>query len=88
MLQEGQSDSEIKSYMVARYGDYVLYRPELNNKTILLWLGPLILVLVGLTMAVMIMRRQRPAEEAVEIDKAKLEAILQQARSEKEKDSE
>ena len=46
-LQEGRSDDEIKDFMTARYGDFVLYRPRLNTSTALLWFGPLALLLAG-----------------------------------------
>jgi cytochrome c-type biogenesis protein CcmH len=46
-LAEGKTDAEIRDYMVARYGDFVLYRPPLKTTTIALWLGPLILLLLG-----------------------------------------
>ncbi len=47
MLQSGQSDDQIKLFLVERYGDFVLYRPPLQNNTYLLWLTPLILLLGG-----------------------------------------
>lgn len=47
MLQSGQSNEQIKQFLVARYGDFVLYRPPVQKNTYLLWLGPLILLLGG-----------------------------------------
>lgn len=47
MLQSGQSNEQIKQFLVARYGDFVLYRPPVQQNTYLLWLGPLILLLGG-----------------------------------------
>ncbi len=47
MLQAGQSDDQIKSFMVDRYGDFVLYRPAVGGNTLLLWLFPGILLLIG-----------------------------------------
>ncbi len=47
-LQKGESESQILDFMVARYGDFVLYRPPFKITTLLLWLGPLLLVLAGL----------------------------------------
>ena len=44
----GQSDEQITGFLVERYGDFVLYNPPIKTKTYLLWLGPLILLLVGL----------------------------------------
>jgi cytochrome c-type biogenesis protein CcmH len=47
MLQTGQSDEQIKLFMVERYGDFVLYRPPVQTNTYLLWVAPLILLLGG-----------------------------------------
>lgn len=47
MLQTGASDEEIKQFMVERYGDFVLYRPPVQQNTYLLWLAPLVLLLGG-----------------------------------------
>ena len=47
-LESGASDDEILSFMVARYGEFVRYRPGLDSNTALLWYGPLILTLVTL----------------------------------------
>ena len=47
-LAQGMSESEILDFMVARYGDFVLYRPPFKATTVLLWAGPLLLVIVGL----------------------------------------
>ena len=47
MLLAGNSNDEIKQFMVERYGDFVLYRPPMQKNTYLLWLGPLLLLLGG-----------------------------------------
>ena len=47
MIKAGQSDSQIIDFMVARYGDFVLYRPPVKGITLLLWGGPLVLLLLG-----------------------------------------
>jgi len=47
MLQTGQSNEQIKQFLVERYGDFVLYRPPVQKNTYLLWLGPMILLLGG-----------------------------------------
>ena len=56
MINEGYNDDEIKDFMVARYGDYVLYRPRLSNKTYALWFGPGVLLLVGVIALVLVVR--------------------------------
>lgn len=48
MIKDGKSDKEILDFMVARYGDFVLYKPPVKNTTLLLWAGPIVLLLLGL----------------------------------------
>lgn len=47
LMREGRSDAEIKDFLVARYGEFVLYRPRVEASTWLLWLGPAVLLLAG-----------------------------------------
>jgi len=47
LMREGRSDREIREFLVARYGEFVLYRPAFGTRTALLWLGPLLLLLGG-----------------------------------------
>jgi len=61
-LQAGQSQQQILDFMVQRYGDFVLYRPPLKASTVLLWIGPFVLLLVAVAaMAVNVRRRRRSA---------------------------
>jgi len=60
MINEGKSDKEIVDYMVARYGDFVLYRPKVNELTYLLWFGPAIVLLLGVVVVVLVVRRKAP----------------------------
>jgi len=46
-IRAGQDDAAIKQFLVDRYGDFVLYRPPLNANTVLLWLGPVLILLLG-----------------------------------------
>lgn len=64
MITEGQSDSEIKDFMVARYGDYVLYRPRLTSKTYALWFGPIALLGLGAFVLILIVRSRGKAQSA------------------------
>lgn len=68
MLQQGNSNEEIKRFLVDRYGDFVLYRPPFRRDTLLLWLSPLLLLTTGgVVMAFTISRRRvMLAEEALE----------------------
>jgi|AP17_2_1055511.scaffolds.fasta_scaffold41913_2 cytochrome c-type biogenesis protein CcmH len=56
-IKKGQSDEEIIAFMVARYGEFVLYRPRLNARTALLWLGPFVLLVGGMFLMIRLMRR-------------------------------
>ena len=58
-IAAGRSDDEIVDYMVARYGDFVLYQPPVKGTTLLLWGGPGLLLVGGLTALVVILRRRR-----------------------------
>ena len=58
-LNEGQSQKQILDFMVERYGDFVLYRPPLKTTTVLLWLGPFVLLAIALLMLVLNVRRRR-----------------------------
>ena len=58
MIQAGSSDSDIVEYMVARYGDFVLYRPPVNTATILLWVGPFLILCIALIGVVVFIRRR------------------------------
>ena len=57
MMAAGKSDAEVVQYLVARYGDFVLYRPPLRASTVLLWAGPGLLVLLSLVVFVRHVRR-------------------------------
>jgi cytochrome c-type biogenesis protein CcmH len=57
LMREGKSDAEIKKYLVERYADFVLYKPEVTPMTWLLWFGPGLLILGGAVAIVLIVRR-------------------------------
>jgi len=58
MLLAGKSDEEIKQFMVDRYGDFVLYRPPVQENTFLLWLAPMALLLGGAIILFVIIRKR------------------------------
>lgn len=58
LLIEGKSDTEIVDYMVARYGEFVLYKPPFDRKTAILWLAPLGFLAVGALVLVVVIRRR------------------------------
>ena len=59
MLAQGASDDEVRDYMTARYGDFVLYNPPLRATTALLWFGPVLLLGGGLVALFVVLRRRR-----------------------------
>lgn len=59
-LEAGDSDAEVKEFLVARYGEFVLLRPRFNAHTAVLWLGPLAALGFGVLLARSVLRR-RPA---------------------------
>ncbi|HVC37482.1 MAG TPA: cytochrome c-type biogenesis protein [Gammaproteobacteria bacterium] len=57
-LLTGKTDAQIKQYMVARYGDFVLFKPPWQPNTWLLWAGPLLLLCVGALVVITVVRRK------------------------------
>ncbi|TAA44820.1 cytochrome c-type biogenesis protein CcmH [Pseudoxanthomonas winnipegensis] len=58
LMNAGQSDAQIKTYLVSRYGEFVLYRPQVERSTWPLWFGPLLLLVVGMLIVVRVVRRR------------------------------
>ncbi|RJS92069.1 cytochrome c-type biogenesis protein [Salinisphaera sp. Q1T1-3] len=80
-IREGRTDRQIKAYLVARYGDWVLYDPPFKFGTLLLWLGPFILLLIGLGLIVSLTRRRArsdrdSAADETSLDRDRLAALL------------
>jgi cytochrome c-type biogenesis protein CcmH len=68
-LREGRSEAEILRYMTERYGDFVLYRPPVKASTALLWFGPALLLVGGVAMLLVVLRRRaRLADDQFEPD--------------------
>ncbi|BDU16218.1 cytochrome c-type biogenesis protein CcmH [Lysobacter auxotrophicus] len=65
LMRKGKTDAEIKDFLVARYGEFVLYRPQVESKTWLLWFGPaLVLLAGGIVVVGAVRRRSRPSAQA------------------------
>ncbi|MEO8365094.1 MAG: cytochrome c-type biogenesis protein [Pseudoxanthomonas sp.] len=58
LMNQGKSDAEIKRFLVDRYGEFVLYKPEVQRDTWLLWFGPGLLLLAGVIVIVVIVRKR------------------------------
>ena len=61
-LAAGKSERDVVDFMVARYGDFVLYRPPLRASTVLLWVGPFVFLIAGFWFLARVLRRRRISE--------------------------
>ena len=59
LMRAGNTDDQIKQYLVERYGDFVLYRPRFTAANLLLWLGPVLLLLGGVLLVFRSLRRMQ-----------------------------
>jgi len=78
-LKTGMSEAQIIDYMVARYGDFVLYRPPVKASTLPLWIGPFALLfaaLAGLFYYIQRRRRLKPEQPLSEAEQARVSSLL------------
>ncbi len=81
LLAKGDSDAEVKQYLVDRYGQYVLYKPRFEPSTWLLWLGPLLLLMIAIFIALRLLRRRsRAVPASSDVDAAALKRLLEEDR--------
>jgi cytochrome c-type biogenesis protein CcmH len=78
-VAEGKSDAEIRSFLVSRYGDFILLKPRLNVQTAILWTVPFLIVLAGV--GLLVARRRKAGELAPEPslsadEEARLKSLL------------
>ncbi len=77
LIAAGKSDVEIKKYLTDRYGDFVLFKPPLDSRTWLLWLGPFVLAALCVIVLIVYVRRARAkVKPAATIDAAALRKLL------------
>ena len=79
LIKEGKSDDQIRSFMVERYGDFVLYRPPVKPVTWLLWIGPFVILGLGVAGLLMYLRRRDssvPNVALTDADNQKIDALL------------
>ena len=77
-LAAGKSESDVMEFMVARYGDFVLYRPPLKASTVLLWAGPFVFLLLGTFLLYRrVTRRRAPDPQLSEADRARAAKLLE-----------
>jgi cytochrome c-type biogenesis protein CcmH len=75
-LSAGKSERDVRAYMVARYGDFVLYRPPFKATTVALWLGPFVFLALGAWILARRLARRRAAEPELSEDERKRAAQL------------
>ena len=79
LIRANKSDQEIKDFLVSRYGDFVLYRPEVKPLTWVLWLGPCVVLLIaGIFLLVYLRQRRATVQPQVLSDneRARVEQLL------------
>ena len=76
MILDGQSDPQIYSYMVERYGDFVVYKPPINTKTYLLWFAPLFILILSLIFLFRSTRRNKEKTVNVSSDLERAKKLL------------
>ena len=80
MLEEKMSDREIKDYLKSRYSEFILYRPEVNKNTLLLWGSPVLVVLLGGLILARLRRQAKPmvakGRDTMANDQRRLNAML------------
>ena len=84
LIKEGKTDDQIRSFMVERYGDFVLYRPPVKPITWFLWIGPFVILLAGIIGLMVYLRRRNqsvPSTKLSEADNRRIDALLQDAKS-------
>jgi cytochrome c-type biogenesis protein CcmH len=81
MIIGGQSDAQIIDFMVARYGDFIRYRPPFKSSTVLLWISPALLLALGLGILWRVTGRSRDTlSHADEVGKARVRDLLRKER--------
>lgn len=73
MVRQDKSEDEITGYMVERYGKFVQYDPPLDLETVLLWSGPFLILLIGVTLLIRTIQRRR-SNPTVTVDADRLKA--------------
>lgn len=79
LIKEGKSDDQIRNFMVERYGDFVLYRPPVKPVTWLLWIGPFVILGIGIAGLLTYLRRRNSSIASITLtdsDNQKIDALL------------
>jgi cytochrome c-type biogenesis protein CcmH len=74
---QGASEREVREFMVARYGDFVLYKPPFKASTAVLWAGPFVLLAIGIWVLRRVSRRRVPAPQLSEAERSRAAKLLE-----------
>ena len=66
LIKEGKDESEVKQWMIDRYGDFVLYKPPFKKETLVLWIGPGVLFFIAMFVVVRIARKNGNNKEEID----------------------
>jgi len=78
MVDDGKTDDQIRTFMVQRYGDFILYNPPFKTQTLVLWLAPAVLLVFGLLAIVFVRRVRSPAAAALDDnEQVQLQALIE-----------
>lgn len=67
LIEAGKTDEEVVAYLVARYGDFVTFRPPVNASTALLWFGPFVMLIIGLITLIVVLKKRAKLLAAEEV---------------------
>jgi len=62
LMEEGRSDQEVIDFLVQRYGDFILFDPPVKGLTVMLWFGPFALLVIGVSVLIVVLRRRARSE--------------------------
>ena len=81
LMKQGKSDQEIKDYLVARYGDFILYRPPFSGITAYIWIAPFVLAVAGASLLIFNIKRRRERVKVAplsEEEQARVNSLLKE----------
>lgn len=73
MLKQGKEKQEIVDFMVKRYGDFVLYKPPFEGRTLVLWVGPFVIFVLAVWLMLRVIRKARQRDRKISIDNNRIE---------------
>ncbi len=84
LIKEGKTDGEVKDFLVSRYGDFVLYRPQVKPSTYVLWAGPFVILIIAIAVLVNYLRRRSQQVKDVPLsaeERQRAESLLKDVQS-------